>query len=277
MIEMKKTLSAACVLLALVNLHSAPAFANKQLQYQGLQQWCMLYLDSNKKRNSGLHGTLKIEVPAGYLSGVGHYCAAMNAYQKLQSTSDQNQRRHLLGSVIGETGYVVRNNAENHPHMAELYALRGRAHLFLKQHAKAEENLHKAFQLDPGHIDVYANLGNLYLNTARKTKASEITQSGLALDPQHRALRRLAGKLGINLAAVNPHSQNLKSTHPAPLSASVSTSSQSSTEVKPSESVVIQTNDNVRDAVKPSKNSDSLPSHIDMPRNPWCRFCSDIP
>jgi tetratricopeptide (TPR) repeat protein len=273
MIEMEKTLSAACALLVLVNLHSAPAFANKQLQYQGLQQWCMLYLDSNRKRTSGLHGALKIEVPAGYLSGVGHYCAAMNAYQKLQSTSDQNQRRHLLGTVIGETGYVVRNNAENHPHMAELYALRGRAHLFLKQHAKAEENLHKAFQLDPGHIDVYANLGNLYLNTARKTKASEITQTGLALDPQHRALRRLAGKLGINLAAVNPHSQNLKSTQPALLSAPTS----ASTEVKPAESVVIQTDDKlrdeVRDVVKPSINSDSLPSHIDTPRNPWCRFC----
>ena len=86
MIEMKRNLSAALALIVLVSLQSTPAFANKQAQYQGLQQWCMVYLDWNKKQKSGQSGAVRIEIPTGYYYGVGHYCAALDAYQKLQSS-----------------------------------------------------------------------------------------------------------------------------------------------------------------------------------------------
>lgn len=286
MIEMKKTLSTALALIVLVSLHSTPVFANKQAQYQGLQQWCMVYLDWNKKQKRGQSGGVRIEVPTEYFSGVGHYCSAIDAYHKLQATSDKNHQRYLLGLVIGETGYVVGHNAETHPHTAELYALRGRAQLFLNHNPKAEESLNKALQLDPRYTDVYASLGNLYLNTNRKPKAAEVTQTGLAIDPQHRALRRLAGKLGIKLEEVKAESdkpqppssaelkqsdsaeliQELKPTLPPPSSASA--------ETEPPKQDVDKA---AKEARRKSSDFEALPTHTGTPRNPWCRFCPDMP
>lgn len=287
MIEMKKTLSAVLALIILVSLHSAPAFANKQAQYQGLQQWCMVYLDWNKKQKSGQTGGVRIDIPTEFFSGVGHYCSAMDAYHKLQSTSDKNQQRYLLGLVIGETGYVVGHNAESHPFTAELYALRGRAQLFLKQNSKAEESLNKALQLDPRYTDVYASLGNLYLNTNRKAKAEEITQAGLAIDPQHRPLRRLADKLGIKLEGPKVESEKSQAS-PSPAELKPSDSAMLVQDIKPTppppSSTSAETeppkqdvNKAAKEASSKSNDVDVLPANISTPRNPWCRFCPNTP
>jgi tetratricopeptide (TPR) repeat protein len=197
MINLKRSIPYSIALLLIVGFRPAPVLANKQVQYQGMQQWCMEYLDFNKKRANGQSTTAQIQIPPGLLSGVGHYCSAIDAYQKLQLTINTSQQNHLLDMVLSETGYVIGHNPESHPLTAELYALRGRAQLMVKQNAKAEDNLLKALRLDPEHVDVYGSLGNLYLNTNRKAKATETTRAGLGINPQHKALLRLAKKLDI--------------------------------------------------------------------------------
>ncbi len=277
---MKATLSAALAIMLFANLPPGQVLADTQVKYQALKQWC-----AGRDKWAAEGGKTDYPNPNEYFH-FHHYCFALKAMNNINSTIDIDKQRAATGTVVGETGYVITHVPEHHFLMPEMYAIRGRAQLAIKQNSKAEESLNKALQLDPRYTDVYASLGNLYLNTNRKEKAAEVTQTGLAIDPQHRALLRLAGKLGIKLEEVKTESdkpqppssaelkpsdsteliQNLKPALPSP--------SSTSAETEPPKQDVDKA---AKEDSSKSSNTDAQPTNIGTPRNPWCRFCPDTP
>ncbi len=270
--------------LLLSCLLPAQGIAGTQAEYQALQQWC---LGRDKWTAEGRH--YDYPNPEHYLH-FHHYCAAMNAMNRLYSTVESKQQQYQAGLVVGETGYVISHAAESHPLMSEVYALRGKALALIKQTGKAESSLMKALQLDPGHIGAYATLGNLYLDTRRKAKAIETAKAGLAVDPQSKPLRRLASKLAIKLEEIKSGEARAESAapqdhpgaagdksrkdasksqaEPAP-SAAVPPSASSSVS---SEKQVIETPTRLEEK---SADRESTPAKVGSSKNPWCRFCPE--
>lgn len=260
-------------------LPTAPVIAGTQAEYQALQQWCV---GRDKWTAEGKH--TDYPNPPEYFH-FHHYCAAMNAMNKLYSMIDARKQQYQAGLVVGETGYVLTHVAENHPLMPEVYALRGRALALIKQTGQAETNLMKALQLDPRHVGAYSSLGNLYLDSGRKAKAIESAKAGLTADPQNKSLRRLAGKLGMNLEELKLEPTALAGqptqTSPGKLGDTPAMdAAKSATEKSPATAVVPAApagpaEDGKGAHAPPAKPAEKPVNRDASPKNPWCRFCPD--
>ncbi len=282
--NMKRSLSAILVPLLLIGLPPAPAVAGSQAEYQALQSWCV---GRDKWTAEGRH--TDYPNPPEYLH-FHHYCAAMNAMNRLYSTIDARKQQYQASLVVGETGYVISHVAETHPLMPEVFALRGRALALIKQNGQAETNLMKALQLDARHVGAYSSLGNLYLDSGRKARAIEMAKAGLAVEPQNKSLRRLAGKLAIKLeelkpAASSPTEQttqaNQDKSAPSPgLDATKPVLDKPSVVGAVPAAATAPADRQVADspATKPVEKpvSGEVNSGKEgAPKNPWCRFCPE--
>jgi tetratricopeptide (TPR) repeat protein len=282
MTNMTRSMPAALALILVAWMQPAPLFAGTQAEYQALQQWCI-----GRDKWTAEGRKTDYPNPNEYVH-FHHYCAAMNAMDRLYATLDPIKQRYEASLVGGETGYVISHAPESHPLMSEVYALRGRAQALIKQTAQAEVSLLKALQLDPRHVAAYLSLGNLYLATNRKEKAAEAIKLGLAIDPQHKSLRRLAAKLDIKLDEVKSESVQPKvsitpgerpqqgvGTEPAQGTKPNST-------VTPPKPTGMAANKQGVDVtpVKAGENTGNAEAAISKrgsPTNPWCRFCPDTP
>ncbi len=270
--HMKHSLPAILIPLLLALLPTDPAFAGSQAEYQALQQWCV-----GRDKWTAEGRRTDYPNPAEYLH-FHHYCAALNAMNRLYSTIDARKQQYQASLVVGETGYVISHVPETHPLMPEVFALRGRALALIKQNSQAETNLVKALQLDSRHVGAYSSLGNLYLDSGRKAKATETAKAGLAVEPQNKSLRRLAGKLGIKLEEVKPEAS-------APVGQPVQGNqdkpgSPGAEAVKPAPQPIPAADRQIAE-VPPAKSvekpvsREASPSTGGSPKNPWCRFCPE--
>lgn len=244
-----------------------------------MNAYCIAYLKASRSNQLS-----SLPSRPQYFSGLPHYCAAVEALNKLYSTTTPQQRRYLVQTVVGETGYVIGHNPESHYFMPEAYALRGRAQLLGKQTTQAEASLYKALQLDPQHVGAMHTLATLYLETNRKAKAVETVNAGVAIDPGHKGLRRLARELGIKVkepkapeseqATTQPSDKTPPATEPTPPPPASAKQAQDS----PPASVIKESmgkTEETKPAAKDASPSSAPPTGTTT--NPWCRFCPDPP
>lgn len=281
MMKMKRSLYPMFLLILMTGLNPAPSYAGTQAEYQALQQWC-----AGRIKWTAEGRKTDYPNPKEYFH-FHHYCGALEAMDRLYATLDPKKQRYEAGLVVGETGYVIGHVAENHFLMPEMYALRGRALMLVKQTSEAEISLNKALQLDPRHVGAYVSLANLYLETNRKVRATEATKAGLALDSQNKSLLRLAKKLDIKLdefqvkkeqpsAAINPDEIKQPAVDVEPKQSSEKPAAIATPSAPPSQTPAIQVVDekSTKDDKK-ANNFDSAPTKGGTPKNPWCRFCPD--
>ncbi len=260
---------------------SGHAEASRQAEYMEMNAYCIAYLKASRSNQIS-----SLPNRPEYFSGLVHYCNAVEALNKLYSMSNPQQRRYLVQTVVGETGYVIGHNPETHYFMPEAYALRGRAQLLGKQMPQAEASLYKALQLDPRHVGAMHNLATLYLETNRKAKAVDTVKAALAIDTSHKGLRRLARELGIKVEEPKPsESTQPPSTEPVTKgSPSAAPSTPPPAEPSAQAPVATTTGNNpastekTADAKRDLKDAPQAPvPALGSPTNPWCRFCPEAP
>jgi tetratricopeptide (TPR) repeat protein len=283
MTNMTRSIPVVLALILVAILRPPSVYAGTQAEYQALQQWCV-----GRDKWTAEGRKTDYPNPPEYFH-FHHYCAAMNAMNRLYATLDPIKQRYEASLVGGETGYVISHVPENHFLVPELYALRGRAQSLIKQTPQAEASLLKALQLDPRHVIAYLSLGNLYLETNRKAKAVEATKTGLAIDPQNKPLRRLAAKLDIKLVEAKPESVQPKSAttsgdqpqqgvgaEPVQGGAKPTASATPSTPLAPEPVKQIVTEASIKASEK-TGNAETATPNGGPSKNPWCRFCPDAP
>ncbi|TXT19562.1 MAG: hypothetical protein FD132_1696 [bacterium] len=240
---------------------SGLAQASKLAEYMEMNSYCIDFLKAYRSNQLN-----SLPSRPQYFSGLTHYCNAVEALNKLYSMSNPQQRRYLVQTVVGETGYVIGHNPETHYFMPEAYALRGRAQLLGKQMPQAEASLYKALQLDPQHVGAMHTLASLYLESNRKAKAVETVKAGVAIDPAHKGLRRLARELGIKVEDPKPAEPVQPPMQPAGKTPPV-------TEAPSTHAATSMGSDGKAADAKDAPPSAAPPTGT--PTNPWCRFCPD--
>lgn len=263
-------------LLLFAFLGSSTAVAGKQADYMGINAFCIDYLNTYRSDQ-------RAQLPSfpNSFYGQTHYCLAVEAHNKLFSTTNPQQRRFLVQTVVGETSYILSHNQESHPLMPEVYALRGRAQMQGKQMPQAEGSLNKALQLDPSHVGAMHTLATLYMETNRKAKATETVKAGVAIDPGHKGLRRLARELGVKVEDPRPgeagQEKPTSKTAPALEPTTPPPASVKQAPVPP----LVNGKDGAEktEKAKPEAKypSPSSTPPTGSPTNPWCRFCPDDP
>lgn len=239
--------------LSAATFPTVTAAANHQGDYQTLKIWC---IERTKWTQEGRTHAMTMATPDNYFH-FHHYCAALNHMNSVYSARGKDARRYELERVIGETGYVLEHVPPDHPLLPPLYTLRGQARALGHNNAAAEMELIKALALDPDHLEAIAILAQLYIDTKRQDNAIKLVRHGLEVAPANKAMRRLGTQLKLELPA--------EEAQPAPAVEAPE---------KPAAA-----NDQVPAAL-PSPAADTAPAEapdIGTPRNPWCRFCPDVP
>jgi tetratricopeptide (TPR) repeat protein len=251
---------------------SGLAQASKLAEYMEMNAYCIDFLKAYRSKQIS-----SLPSRPQYFSGLSHYCNAVEALNKLYSMSNPQQRRYLVQTVVGETGYVIGHNPESHYFMPEAYALRGRAQLLGKQMPQAEASLSKALQLDPQHVGAMHTLASLYVETNRKAKAVETVKAGVAIDPNHKGLRRLARELGIKVEDPKPAEPVQPPMQPAgktpPVTDPAPPPSDPAKQAPSTPAATSMVSDGKAADAKDAPPSASPPTGT--PTNPWCRFCPD--
>ncbi len=239
--------------LAAATFPAVTTAANHQADYQTLKIWC---IERTKWTQEGRTRAMTMATPDNYFH-FHHYCAALNHMNSAYSARGKDARRYELERVIGETGYVLEHVPPDHPLLPPLYTLRGQARTLGNNSAAAEMELIKALTLDPDHLEALSSLAQLYIDTKRQDNAIKLVRHGLEISPGNKAMRRLGTQLKIDLPP--------EDTKPAPAA---------EPPAKPP-----ATNDTAP-VPMPSPAADTAPAEppdIGTPRNPWCRFCPDVP
>lgn len=181
-----------CIFVAAALVVSTCASAGTESDYRALRSWCV---QRNAHQNDAAWKAAHNDQRYMHFQ---HYCLAMISEGMLISPSS-GQGKNALGSVLGETSYVISHVPDSHFLMPEVYAMRGRALFLGKRHAEAEKELNHALRLDPSHSGALGYLASLYIETNRKGKAVDLVRAGLALAPDNKRLRQLGKELKIDL------------------------------------------------------------------------------
>lgn len=231
-------------LLVILLTLPTPALAQTPTKYQELKTWCVLRAKEGPREETPASAAFDARH-----AGMQPYCNAMMAWGRSALTTDKQETQTMMGVVISESTSAIANLDSNHPLLAEVYTLRGKAREMMGKYGEAEADLRLATQLDQKHGDAHAALVRLYLETKRKDKGLAALKAGLAAAPEHKVLARLAQqyKVAIPKPAARPE--------PAatPVSPPAATTEQPSTTAPPAKEA------------------------IGSSANPWCRFCPDRP
>lgn len=255
----------ALTLLLTATCLPAPALAASQADYQALKLWCI-------ERDKWSAGGRKWDFPnRDEYTHFHHYCSAVNALNKAIVATSKKDLTFQLGEVMNNTGYVISHVAPDHPLLAEVYALRGKAGIVGHNNVGAEMELLQALRRDPKHVDAIATLAQLYADTGRKDKAVETVRTGLASAPGYRSLRRLGKELGLQLPPVEEKPSEAAARPPqTPIMK----------KAEPASPPVHSAGVKQGDPVKPPQPGVDIPAaetKVGSPKNPWCRFCPDTP
>jgi tetratricopeptide (TPR) repeat protein len=121
---------------------------------------------------------------------IHHYCDGVYAEQKARVTTNQQERKRWLGTVIGEMGYVG-----NHCHTGcvlypELHCRWGWALGEMGKVAEAVGQFQLAIRAQPKYAPAYAQLSDLYVKIKQPDEAKKVLEAGLKAKPGSRMLQR---------------------------------------------------------------------------------------
>ena len=126
-----------------------------------------------------------------------HYCwAKINQRRIFAPGIDPKYRIGLLGGVIGDLGYVVKNSPPDFVMLPEIYSALGEVELLRKNPAAANEHFNTARKLKPSYPPPYQMWAEYLLSTGKKDEAKAVLKAGLEHNSAAVSLQMLYKKLG---------------------------------------------------------------------------------
>jgi tetratricopeptide (TPR) repeat protein len=128
---------------------------------------------------------------------VHHYCwGQINLQRALHSSTPQQTRQHLLGSVRNDYLYVVRNASKNFILLPEIYTKIGDVELLLSLPNDANKSFAQARALKPDYWPAYSHWAEFLINAGKKADAKQLVRTGLEYSPGARVLQEQYRLLG---------------------------------------------------------------------------------
>lgn len=198
-----------------------------------------------------------------------HYCDGLRfldrAYASLGKRADMG---HYLNVSISNFDYVLTATQEDYVMRGEVHVGKARALKLMGKRAEAAAEYNKALRYNPDSPAVYQALADHYQETGDKQKALEMATEGLRRNPGSKGLKLRYTELGGKL----PYPEAVEKTMPA---------EESKAAVKPeaapsSGEATSQAADDIKPATPTGPTSQSEPPKIGSPKNPYCRFCTDL-
>lgn len=132
---------------------------------------------------------------------IHHYCwGQINLQRALRASTSGQERRHLLGRVIADYEYVIRQAPQDFVLLPEILTRKGEAELLRSLPNDANKSFARARALKPDYWPAYSAWAEFLIRAGKKAEAKSIVKSGLEHSPDSRALRDLYRLLGGHLS-----------------------------------------------------------------------------
>lgn len=135
---------------------------------------------------------------------IHHYCYALAALRRAPFTLDPQKRRFLLGKVLADLMYVVKNSQPTMVLMPEIWTRIGDVQGMLGDVGAALEAYETAMVRKPDYWPAYLNAAELFLKAGVKPRGIEILLRGIDANPGSTQLRDRYKAAGGNPARLPP-------------------------------------------------------------------------
>lgn len=202
-----------------------------------------------------------------------HYCDGLRFLDRAYASMGKKQDMgHYLNESINNFDYVLKATQEDYVMRGEVHVGKARALKLAGKKSEAAAEYIKALRYDPNSSAIHLTLADFYQEAGNKPKALEMVTEGLRRNPDSKGLKRRYTELGGKL----PYPEAVAKTMPAEMtkdegkpevkseaaSLSEEATSQAAADTKPTEPTV------PAPQIEPPK--------IGSPKNPYCRFCTDL-
>ncbi|EXI73324.1 MAG TPA: tetratricopeptide repeat protein [Candidatus Accumulibacter sp.] len=132
-----------------------------------------------------------------------HYCwGKMNLQRAMRSTTTEQQKKHLLGTVVGDYWYVVKNGSRDFILLPEIYVGIGEIELRRERPQEANKAFAEARALKPDYWPAYSHWAEFLMRSGQKAEAKQLVRTGLEYNPDAKTLREQYRLLGGNPAEI---------------------------------------------------------------------------
>jgi tetratricopeptide (TPR) repeat protein len=144
-----------------------------------------------------------------------HYCwGKMNLQRAMRSTATEQERKGLLGSVVGDYHYVVRNGTRDFILLPEIYVGIGEVELRRGNPQEAGKAFAEARTLKPDYWPAYSHWAEFLMRSGRQAEARQLVRIGLEHNPDARTLREQYRLLGGNPSEIVARAKESKAVAP---------------------------------------------------------------
>ncbi len=220
---------------------------------------------------------------------VHHYCAGMNFAARSYRLPDKQDRIYYRNQALANYKYMFDHAHQEFSLMPDVYMSRGRLYLSGDKAFLALADFKKAVELNPGFTSGYLAQADWYVKFKMNNEALAVITEGLRQVPDSKALQRRYTKLGGVLPYPEPVS---KTAGPANAEQSAGSGEGPAAGVKSADGQPENSPASVESGESKVTSSDkkdtsgvvqpeSAPAEgaeaIGNTKNPWCRFCPDLP
>ncbi len=144
-----------------------------------------------------------------------HYCwGKMNLQRAMRSSITEQERKHLLGTVVGDYMYVVRNGSRDFILLPEIYVGIGEIELRLARPGDASRAFAEARALRPDYSPGYSHWAEYLIRSGQKAEAKQLVRTGLEYNPDAKTLREQYRLLGGNPSEIVSRAKDGKRAEP---------------------------------------------------------------
>jgi hypothetical protein len=156
-----------------------------------------------------------------------HYCWGLINLRRAQAAGvTAKQRNYLLGTVVDDYGFVIKNTSAHFVLLPEIYTRLGEVQLVRGNVAEAFDAFTKARELKPDYWPPYVRWAEVLIRAKRTAEAKGVIAEGLRHSPDSAPLlekyRALGGNPGDIRPAASGREREPQQVAPAPTASSAS-------------------------------------------------------
>lgn len=198
---------------------------------------------------------------------IHHYCFALNFTNRFYKASNPEDKRHYLQDAFGNHDYVLSHARADFWMRPEIHTEKAKLYRASKRYAETVGELKKALQIKPDYAGAYVVLSDVYRDLNKKSDSISVVEKGLQYAPYNKPLQRRYKSLTGKDFTPPPVTQvlgddEIKSQTPS-----------GNKEPNLAGDAEVNANAPAFENVEPQAPSQSTPSEIGSPTNPYCRFC----
>ncbi|MCM8613998.1 tetratricopeptide repeat protein [Accumulibacter sp.] len=138
-----------------------------------------------------------------------HYCwGKLNLQRAMRSSTTEQERQFLLGTVVGDYWYVIRNSNRDFILLPEIYAGIGEIELRRGRPPEASRAFAEARALKPDYSPGYSHWAEHLIRSGQKAEAKQLVRTGLEYNPDAKTLREQYHLLGGNPSEIVPREKD---------------------------------------------------------------------